>query len=361
MHGVAASDSNGAVAVGYDQSEDGVRSVPAVWKYDSLSWRRVLAPGFGNDSVGAFHGVATQGETIVAVGVAGRFQAKQDALVWTFSEGRWRRVCREACGDPVSGGGRLGQGMWAVAHRSDGGFVAVGYDVSDEGASTFDAAVWSSPDGLEWERVRADPKVFGGTGNQVMRAITETGSGLLVAVGVDDKTGAVWTSAGGRSWVQADVDAFDPLSESGRTELSGITVQGDHLVAVGFETRGGTAGAAAWIFDGDPAEWRRLQTPAFSHDGDQKALGVAATDYGTVAVGYDHDAQRDNQVAAAWLIDDDGSVQRIENAVFRGAGDREMNAAIFADGRLLAVGDGPSLAGPATGGQDARVWVATRR
>jgi hypothetical protein len=363
MQSVTAVGSNGATAVGYDEANG--RALPAAWMYDSSEWTRVLKVfgnlSTGNGSEGQFHGVAAQGETVVAVGVAGPYKdplaAEQDALVWTYADGTWHRMCRKECGNSMSGGGRLGQGMWAVLHRTDGGFVAVGWDVSDADKA-FDAAVWTSPDGREWSRVNADQESLGGAGNQVMRAVTETRSGLLVAVGVDRRRGAAWTSPNGRVWTRVDVDAFDPLSQSGRTELRGVIEAGTKLVAVGFDGQSSLRGAA-WVSDGDPGKWQRVQTRAFVGGGDEQALGGAVTSQGTIVVGYDH-PDTENQVAAAWLIHGE-TVQRIENEAFRGSGNREINAvAVLADRRLLAVGDGPAPEGP-TNGQDARVWIATPR
>ena len=73
------------------------------------------------------------------------------------------------------------------------GLVAVGYDLFDAG---FDAAVWTSPDGVNWSRVPHNEAVFGGTGTQEMNAVTAGGPGL-VAVGSarlpdGDGDGAVW-------------------------------------------------------------------------------------------------------------------------------------------------------------------------
>lgn len=370
MQGVAAVGSNDAVAVGYDEARG--RRVPAAWTYDSSEWTRELDARFGDirlgaASVGTFYGVAAQGRTVVAVGAAGPIDAigspEQDALVWTFSDGSWRRVCREACGNSVSGGGGLGQAMYAIVHRRGGGFVAVGYDVSDED-TRFDAAVWTSPDGLEWSRVPADAEVFGGPRDQVMRAVTETRSGLLVAVGWNRRTGAVWTSPNGRAWRRVGVDAFGPLSESGFLRLNDIIEEGNRLVVVGLEIRGQGAGtgAAAWVSNGGPGEWQRIETSAFSRDGfDQPVLGGAATGHGTVAVGYDRAVKNENKAAVAWLFAS-GTVRRIETEVLRGPGDREINAAaVLADGRLLAVGDGPSPESDASTEQDARVWIARPR
>ena len=47
-----------------------------------------------------------------------------------------------------------------------------------------DAAVWTSEDGMTWDRVPHDEDVFGGPGAQEMDTITVGGPGL-VAVGSD--------------------------------------------------------------------------------------------------------------------------------------------------------------------------------
>ena len=86
-----------------------------------------------------------------------------------------------------------GQVMWSVTAGGPG-LVAVGYDADsdfDQGA----AAVWTSTDGLVWQRVAHDETVFGGDGQQAMSSVTAGGPGL-VAVGRDlgREAAVVWTS-----------------------------------------------------------------------------------------------------------------------------------------------------------------------
>ena len=69
--------------------------------------------------------------------------------------------------------------------------MAVGFQVSGGGE---DAAVWTSPDGINWTRVPHDENVFGG--GKVMVAVAA--GGPLVAVGYDlsgdDLDTIVWTT-----------------------------------------------------------------------------------------------------------------------------------------------------------------------
>ena len=104
---------------------------------------------------------------------------------------QWTRVAHD---EAVFGGD--GQQAMSSVTAGGPGLVAVGRD-EDRWA----AAVWTSSDGLLWERVAHDETVFGGAGRQVMTSVTAGGPGL-VAVGVDGDlqqgvgrgAAAVWTS-----------------------------------------------------------------------------------------------------------------------------------------------------------------------
>ena len=80
------------------------------------------------------------------------------------------------------------------------GLVAVGTQYQGE---DYDAVVFTSPDGLAWSRVPDPEGVFGGPGWQGMHAVTAGGPGW-VAVGYDDSgedwNAAVWTSPDGVTW-----------------------------------------------------------------------------------------------------------------------------------------------------------------
>ena len=314
---------------------------------------------FGQDSVGAFYGVAAQGQTVVAVGAAGPnvpASPEQDALVWTFSDGEWLRVCREACGNSVSGGGSRGQKMWDVVHRSGGGFVAVGYDVIERQG---DALRCGSLDLIGRTRMeprarrpggvrrssrpghaRCDRNALGPPGRSRGGTQRRVRSGRRGRAGVDARRRRrVWSAPRVRLR-QTHRHHRGGQPAGGRWVRRARTRRGNRRGRVGLGRRSGRVAGAS--------------SPPRSRNGEERALGGAATGHGTVAVGYEH-PENENQAAVAWLLSG-RTVRRIENEIFRGPGDREINAAaVLAGGRLLAVGDGPSPDNDANSEQDARV------
>ena len=129
-----------------------------------------------------------------------------------------------------------------------------------------------------------------------MRAVTETGSGLLVAVGWSGLAGAIWTSRDGMSWTRMTVAAFQPLA--GSIRLDGIADDGSGtLIAVGRQEHA-TEQAGIWVSD-DAAgrSWRRLRSDDAFSDRGEAALDVAVTDAGVVGVGYGHHDSIQNAAA----------------------------------------------------------------
>ena len=123
-----------------------------------------------------------------------------DAVVFTSADGvTWQR----AAGPGGAFGGPGWQGMHAVTAGGPG-WVAVGYAASEE---DWAAAVWTSADGLTWARVPHDEALFGGENDQEMFGVIAAGPGL-VAVGVDDDAPAVWLSADGLAWEKVAADRF---------------------------------------------------------------------------------------------------------------------------------------------------------
>jgi hypothetical protein len=368
MTGVAALPEGNAVAVGTDGPTGHV--VPAIWTYEGKVWHRQIKKALAN-LPGRFNGVAASTKrdfVVVAVGRSGppaTNDPRQDAMVWTFADGRWRRTCKIACGNGIAGGGARAQAMDAVVYRPGHGFVAVGYDVVPDADQSlhFDAAVWTSRDGLNWRRVHADPRVFGGTRDQRMRAVTETRSGLLVAAGWDGFRATVWTSRDGERWTRTHIDDPQQLFEPRTFRVTGVADDGVRITAVGFVNRktDGNGTVFAWAADRNPAltsSWRKLDVSSTSNERDQSLIGVARTGAGTVAVGYDHGAGG-KQVAAVWL-GPQGPLKSLRSASFAGNGNFEMNAVVqLTDRRVLAVGDGPSSTQPGDPEeQDAQFWTA---
>ncbi len=239
----------GLVAVGTDGPVK--NSDVAVWTSpDGVTWSRVthdeaVFGGGGNQSMTS---VTAGGPGLVAVGTDAS-NDDGDPAVWTSPDGvNWSRVPDEA----VSGGedrelmGADRQVMESVTAGGPG-LVAVGFEGS---FSNSDAAVWTSPDGVNWSRVPHDDAVFGGRFSQTMVSVTAGGPGL-VAVGWDGpfsefrlRHAAVWTSPDGITWSRVPDD--EVLGAEGDQSMSDVTPGGPGLVAVGeHEQQGRSAGGAS--------------------------------------------------------------------------------------------------------------------
>jgi hypothetical protein len=230
----------GLVAVGYDQAEAGTddaggRSTDAaVWtSVDGVTWARVPHDEavFGGENSRVMTGVVAGGPGLVAVGYDSASQGwsglDANAAVWTSPDGiAWTRVP-----DAEVFGDRLMQMMNAVAVGGPG-LVAVGYDGA---VNRYDAAVWTSADGLTWVRVPQDEVVFGGSDVQGMNAVTAGDAGVVAVGYTHTRSGldaVVWVSADGLAWARVPHDGavFGGLSAQ---EMSGVVAGGPGLVAVG--------------------------------------------------------------------------------------------------------------------------------
>lgn len=186
------------------------------------------------------------------------------------------------------------------------GLVAVGRDGT---IGDFDAAVWTSVDGVTWSRVPHDETVFGGTGIQTMESVTAGGPGL-VAVGTDgsayDEEGylleygdaAVWTSSDGVTWSRVP---HDDAIFGGKpvTRMGVVTVGGPGLVAVGAEGwhEGGPGGNGAIWTSVDGITWTRVPHDEATFGG-AGLSGLAAWGSGLIAVGGHH------RGAAVWIFNE---------------------------------------------------------
>src|SRR5437870_5517808 len=103
--------------------------------------------------------------------------------------------------DPVFEGGEL----YAVAGNGER-LVTVGLSYTAYGTKPkYAAAVWTSTDGRAWTRIPQSDLMLGSLGNEAMKQVVWTGS-RFVAGGVDWSAGdadvAFWTSSEGLKWQQ---------------------------------------------------------------------------------------------------------------------------------------------------------------
>ena len=333
----------GFVAVGGDGGEVGRDA--AVWvSADGLMWSRVVDPdGLNADGWQTMNAVTTGGPGLVAVGTSAPGLHKDDAAVWTSTDGlRWARA-------PDDSGDLSGAGDHLMADVVAGGpgLVAVG---SVGSVDTGVAAVWTSRDGLAWTRVAHSDEVFGGDRWQFMASVTVSDLGL-VAVGGDSSGGdldaAVWTSPDGLAWSRV-VDTDGMLAGSGDQAMASVTAGDRGLVVVGREKPGSDFDGVVWLSP-DGSSWTRIDTgDTFGGPGDQAVAQVSQVDGGLMAVGYERIEDRDAQV---WESEDGLAWAKSSDPGLIAEGLQEIHSLAASSERIIAVGYSGDIAST-----NASVW-----
>jgi molecular chaperone DnaK len=197
------------------------------------------------------------------------------------------------------------------------GLVAVGWEDQSE---SFDAAIWTSPDGLKWTRVPADDTAdaessrafvlldvipveegFVAVGaevsvdphNGMVHVPPEPGGGLpdgmalFAGPWMFDTSGAILTSSDGSRWNRVgDEELARP--EARTAQFNAVAVGGPGLVAVGWGTQRDPYVAAVWKSK-DGLRWSPAADPGGALHGPRGLLmtDVVARDSGLIAVGAD--------------------------------------------------------------------------
>jgi hypothetical protein len=232
----------GLVAVGYgcEHEPEGCNPYATVWSSaDGTEWTRTPADFdvFGEGS--GMYDVAVSPHGIVAVGATENWISedlvKVRPSVWISPDGLdWARAWDgpETERDATAYG-QFDAQMQAVTVASDGTLVAVGSMLDEQGAAV--AAVWTSSDGVTWDRVPHDPTVFGDSGELelTMWDVVADTSGF-VAVGGERQSGAthpaLWTSPDGVSWSRVELDS---ATAGFAGPFASVTVGGEGLVVTG--------------------------------------------------------------------------------------------------------------------------------
>ncbi len=240
-------DGSGFIAWG--QRDDDV----VLWtSADGVSWERVPESASLLGTEGALSpGPGASTESVkVMVGEAWR-DGDLVGAVWTSLDGRqWSRV--------PHADGTLGFDLFLVSMNDviagGPGFVAVGRINSFWGSQ--DAAVWTSPDGIQWTLVPNRDAVFSSTDERegyahhvTMDHIVAAGS-TLIAYGSDTGGAAVWTSRDGLEWQRQS----DPI---GFVNDPTIVAGGPGFVAAGSIGFGRVQTAAIAVSE-DGIHWYRV-------------------------------------------------------------------------------------------------------
>jgi hypothetical protein len=222
--------------------------------------------------------VVAVGNTIVTMGSqSSDGVVRQQFLVSTNAGASWHLAPVRA---PNGGQAALGHPA-ALLAGGPGGWLAVGAQ-----------AIWTSPDGLAWTLAAAhgiSPQLPGDS----VWVITKTADGFLAAgAGAGPGTGSgatqavIWTSRNGLAW-QRMTAAQLGLAGPGETvrNISYATWHGNATVISGAVTssRGGTSYDAAWLSTNGGAAWTRVTIPS-DHGAGTAINGLGFDGAGLVAV-----------------------------------------------------------------------------
>ena len=217
------------VAVGSQTGGDIPRAQFFVSRDDGTTWRlaAVTAPGGGAPAPGHAAQLITHGRTgWLATGPDG---------IWTSTSGRSWTLTSTSGITPADAGDQT-----SVLISTGRGYLAAGQNTA-EGT----AVIWTSADGLHWQRMAA-PQLGMPSGSGVVTDITgaAAGGGILLSghiatttaqshgtgsQTVVTRTPAVWLSTdGGVTWTLAPV----PVSHGATNGLAGIAADGTGFVAV---------------------------------------------------------------------------------------------------------------------------------
>lgn len=233
------------VVAGHDYTD------AALWtSNDGLAWSPVNDPAFGGDQEQKIWSLTVAEPGLIAVGEDGR-----DAAVWIFDGSAWSQIQ-----DQTAFGGDGHQWMRDIT-EFDGLLVAVGgaflyeeiYFLGRGLTGSLDAMVWTSPDGINWDRVDDENGVLGGVGDQVIQQVVVWESRLL-GVGYDlagrgpveeglapygsglDVDAAVWMSNDGLVSTKVSSRAFG--GEDWQDIWDVVVVPGVGVIAVGGDDLG---------------------------------------------------------------------------------------------------------------------------
>jgi hypothetical protein len=252
----------------------------AIWSStDAATWERVA---IGDDRLGgpgtqAIVDVATDESELVAVGYE-NFGGDANGVVWTSVDGvNWERATD--AGTAFSGPGD--QVPSTIVHLANGSWVAGGReDIADHS----DAAAWSSADGRTWHRV-ASPD-FGGARDDAIYAMTASPEGAI-AVGasrLEESTDAVvWTTSTGTSWSRVPFNRTifgGPFDQ----RMDDVVRSAGSFYAVGADERNDVSTPAVWV-SVEGRHWRRVESDAFVSETAARLVGCSADDIAVTCVG----------------------------------------------------------------------------
>ena len=292
MRDVAVGPDGRIVAVGYRggaSAGDGSTQRAQVWTSSDggASWTEIPdQPGFIGSSMNA---VAVNGDgDWVAVGASATDRL---GLTWTSPDGvNWTRTSDQETFVEAE--------LLDVTAGEEGGpaFIAVG------GSPVIQGTIWVSDNGVDWRQTAGGEALDPAFNNSSIQAVTLGGPGYVAAgytIEIANFDAAFWTSTDGLSWIPA----ADPEGPGDEQPIEDVATAPDGgLVAVGF---GLLERGSVW-FSADGTDWQEI--PA-SVDGqftgaDPRAVVAvphgAAVDWLVVGARGNRPGQVINAAASAW-------------------------------------------------------------
>ena len=182
----------------------------------------------------------------------------------------------------------------APVHSPGGGQAALGHPATllaggpGGWVATGPQAIWTSPNGLTWTLAATHgitPRMPG----DVVWVLNKTSTGYLAAgigkgPGQEQHTGVIWTSRDGLTWQRATAAQLR-LAGPGETvpSISYVTSRGNATVISGAVTARTGTYSAAWLSTNGGTAWTRLKIPA-DHGAGTTISGVASDGSGLIAV-----------------------------------------------------------------------------
>ena len=306
---------NALATVGGDQiavgSADGY---PAVWRQapGSASWTLVssMSVASGYPGLSALTGV-THGAGWLAVGGPG-------PVVLTSANGTtWQRegqITSDLAGT---------SGLVTAANQS--GYVILGNPAEGSGAAR--PALWWSPNLTSWTRGTDMNDTSGSSQISAVAADTH----LFMAVGSHDGHPTVWTTTDGQTWTTI-VLGLPPGASA--AALQQVAINGDHVVALGLQTKAGRSVSFAELSADGGASW---QERPFGSAGPGVAVTALTASSGEFTAA-SQSGPRGQQNAQIWTSAAGSTWASAQVSGLSGGGAHQISALVSASSGVSGIG-----------------------
>jgi hypothetical protein len=318
---------NTIVTTGSQTSDGLVRQQFLVSTDAGASWRLapVRAPGGGQAALG--HPAA------LLAGGQGGWVAVGPHAIWTSQAGlTWTLAATHGISPRLPG-----DSVWVIT-KTAVGFLAAGAGPGPAGHGTSQAVLWTSRDGVTWQRMTAAQLGLAGPGETVLNISYATwrGSATVISGTVVSNTGAsgrtshdaAWLSTnGGAAWSRVTI----PADHGAGTAISGLGFDGSGLIAVRpGRTAGGAADGIAY-FSPNGRDWQYSAT--IDAAGGWSPGVVKGSDYGFVVCGTSASGQ-----LVAYTSTGAGTNWLPTGPLGNAAAESVVGATVASAGTILAIG-----------------------